>query len=451
MRPLDARSDIYSIGASFYHVLTGTLPVDALERSVAMLDGKPDPLTQPADLDPGIPPEISDALMRAMSIRRENRFDWAVIMSQVLRTAMVRAKERQPETAQQPQEAPTKKETPVDDFPLPPKREPQFDHTSPEAQFEIRKQLVEDRQAELEAEHARIEKERNRLEQRRLELEAEKEQHAAERERLRVEAEEARQRADQERKRLERERLEQEAEIERQKITERLATLAAERDRERAEEERIEKEAEAERQRAEQRLSELHAEQELRRAAQERIALEAKRELELAERRLLELSGSDLDISEPEVGPIENMPRKELASVEEETFAPTFDYESIVKEQRGSNWQIPVAAGVALLIVGGVVGWVFFPSNGTATQVQPTAVMSLETKQPATDPSPEPQQATSQPETETAPASTEPDAASPAADAQKRPQISALPKKPAPEKAPAAKKKVTVDDLINDN
>jgi hypothetical protein len=49
--------------------LTGTLPVDALERSVAMLDGKPDPLTQPADLDPGIPPEISDALMRAMSIR----------------------------------------------------------------------------------------------------------------------------------------------------------------------------------------------------------------------------------------------------------------------------------------------------------------------------------------------------------------------------------------------
>lgn len=97
MQALDARSDLYSLAASLYHVFTGVSPCDALERSIAILDGKPDPLQRPSDINDGIPAEISDVFIKAMSIRRENRFDSALIMQQVLKTAVVRVEERKAE------------------------------------------------------------------------------------------------------------------------------------------------------------------------------------------------------------------------------------------------------------------------------------------------------------------------------------------------------------------
>ena len=92
--PADARSDIYSLGATFYFLVTGREPVSALERAIEVFDGSPDPLKEPTKLNARIPDEISDVLMKAMEIRRENRYDSAVIMRQVLKTALVRAKER---------------------------------------------------------------------------------------------------------------------------------------------------------------------------------------------------------------------------------------------------------------------------------------------------------------------------------------------------------------------
>jgi hypothetical protein len=98
--PADARSDIYSLGATLYHLVTGRTPVDPLERSIEMLDGNADPLQPPHEVDSKIPIELSEVLMRSLEIKRENRFDSAVIMRQVVRTAMVRANERQSELAQ---------------------------------------------------------------------------------------------------------------------------------------------------------------------------------------------------------------------------------------------------------------------------------------------------------------------------------------------------------------
>ncbi|MEP6788927.1 MAG: hypothetical protein ABJB40_10880, partial [Acidobacteriota bacterium] len=89
-QPLDPRSDIYSLAASLYHVLSGMLPVDALDRSITILDGNPDPLKSLSDLDGGIPTEISEMFMTAMSLSRETRFDSAAIMSQMLRAAASR-------------------------------------------------------------------------------------------------------------------------------------------------------------------------------------------------------------------------------------------------------------------------------------------------------------------------------------------------------------------------
>lgn len=94
-KPVDARSDIYSLGVLIYQTLTGHLPKNALERSIEILEGSSDPLIPPDKHNPLIQSEISEILLKALEIRRENRFDSAVIMRQVLRTAFVRIKERE--------------------------------------------------------------------------------------------------------------------------------------------------------------------------------------------------------------------------------------------------------------------------------------------------------------------------------------------------------------------
>ena len=103
--PADAQSDIYSLGATMYHLLTGVEPVDALERSIELLDGKADPLAAPADINAAVPAEISDVVMRAVQIKREDRFDSAVFMRQVLRTAQIRVKERKTAGGEAPRPA----------------------------------------------------------------------------------------------------------------------------------------------------------------------------------------------------------------------------------------------------------------------------------------------------------------------------------------------------------
>ncbi len=94
-QPADARSDIYALGATLYHLLTARLPIDALTRSIDILEGKSDPLPTASQLNPKVPREISEVLMKALEIKRENRFDSALIMRQALRTAVVRVKERE--------------------------------------------------------------------------------------------------------------------------------------------------------------------------------------------------------------------------------------------------------------------------------------------------------------------------------------------------------------------
>lgn len=94
---LDARSDLFSLGATLYKLMTGRTPADALERSIEMIEGNPDPLVSPNKVDAAIPFEISDVIMKAMEIRREYRFDSAAIMRQVLKTALVRVREREAE------------------------------------------------------------------------------------------------------------------------------------------------------------------------------------------------------------------------------------------------------------------------------------------------------------------------------------------------------------------
>ncbi len=71
----DFRSDIFSVSSMFYCLLTGELPPDALERSIEILDGNPDPLVPPHLLDTEISHDLSEFLMKAMRLRREDRFE----------------------------------------------------------------------------------------------------------------------------------------------------------------------------------------------------------------------------------------------------------------------------------------------------------------------------------------------------------------------------------------
>lgn len=93
--PLDVQSDVYSMGATLYHLLTGRVPADALTRSIELLEGKPDPLVPGAVANPNVPTEVSDVLLRAMQIRREERYGSASIFRQVLRAGFARMRNSQ--------------------------------------------------------------------------------------------------------------------------------------------------------------------------------------------------------------------------------------------------------------------------------------------------------------------------------------------------------------------
>lgn len=66
------RSDVYSLGATFYTVLTGEVPAHALRRAIS----KDADLLLPAhELVSEIPLRVSQAISRAMSIHSEDRFE----------------------------------------------------------------------------------------------------------------------------------------------------------------------------------------------------------------------------------------------------------------------------------------------------------------------------------------------------------------------------------------
>lgn len=94
----DPRSDLYSLAATLFRFMTGTLPPDALARAGDVMRGLPDPLQPVHEMNPLIPVAVSHVLHRAMNQNPDERPQSASAMRSALASARSRVAEGDEET-----------------------------------------------------------------------------------------------------------------------------------------------------------------------------------------------------------------------------------------------------------------------------------------------------------------------------------------------------------------
>ena len=104
-RGTDSRSDIYSLGATLIHLLTGKAPANAPTRALSVWSGRVDPLR--AGIYGRVPDGIATVLLRSMELNPESRPSAAQ-----MRAALRRA--REPQTRLHSSEAETVLPTVID-------------------------------------------------------------------------------------------------------------------------------------------------------------------------------------------------------------------------------------------------------------------------------------------------------------------------------------------------
>jgi serine/threonine protein kinase len=80
----EPRSDLYSLAATIYHLLTGIPPVDALTRAMNVLNGKPDPLIPANLINQQVPRGVAEILQKTMALNASERPETAVSMKSIL-------------------------------------------------------------------------------------------------------------------------------------------------------------------------------------------------------------------------------------------------------------------------------------------------------------------------------------------------------------------------------
>lgn len=81
------KSDIYSLSTTLYQLLTNTVPFDALTRADSLLNGVPDPVQPIYEINKEVPKNVSEIILKGMSVSQEQRFSTAREMQKTLRDA----------------------------------------------------------------------------------------------------------------------------------------------------------------------------------------------------------------------------------------------------------------------------------------------------------------------------------------------------------------------------
>ncbi len=83
----DARSDLYSLSATLYQILTNFVPPDALTRADSLINGMPDPIRPISEMNAEVSKAVSDVIIKGMTISQEQRYATAREMQKALRDA----------------------------------------------------------------------------------------------------------------------------------------------------------------------------------------------------------------------------------------------------------------------------------------------------------------------------------------------------------------------------
>jgi serine/threonine protein kinase len=78
-------SDLYSVSATVYHLLTGVPPVDVLTRVDMLFNRRPDPLRTPHEINSSVPKELSDVIVAGLAVSKDERPASATAMRHALR------------------------------------------------------------------------------------------------------------------------------------------------------------------------------------------------------------------------------------------------------------------------------------------------------------------------------------------------------------------------------
>ncbi|MBX3243476.1 MAG: serine/threonine protein kinase [Acidobacteria bacterium] len=79
------RSDLYSLSATLYQLLSNTVPTDALTRADDIINVGSDPIRPLHEVGPEVPVSVSNVIMKAMELSQEKRYGTAKEMQKELR------------------------------------------------------------------------------------------------------------------------------------------------------------------------------------------------------------------------------------------------------------------------------------------------------------------------------------------------------------------------------